>query len=84
MDVYRYTELLSFSDGRGCCVVMGNGVMGDWEWDLNLNWLVGVEGDWEGNNYTSYSSGELIASTLQSVNTEKYNISKPPHSLPLL
>ena len=73
MDAYRYTELLSFSDGRGCCcVVMGNGVMDDWEWNLNLNGVVAVEGDWEGNNCTSYSSGEPIASAPQPVKIKKY------------
>ena len=73
MGAYRYTELLSFSDGRGCCcVVMRNGVMSDWEWNLNLDGVVTVEGDWEGNNYTSYSSGEPIASAPQPVKIKKY------------
>ena len=67
MDAYR-SKLLGFSDGHGCVVMMWNGVMGDWEWNLS-HWFVGVQDDWEENNYTSYSSGELIASGPQPVET---------------
>ena len=67
MGAYRY-KLPSFSDGRGCWVVMWNGVMGDWEWNLSQQFVVvAVEGDGEENNYTSNSSGELIASAPQPV-----------------